>query len=414
MLENSGALWNGLPHGRVGSRMIATRGRTSGFDYLRIILASLILATAPANADPFVHTSGDQFVLNEAPFRVAGINNHYLPWGSQVEITRVLDAAVAMHANVVRTFLGPVIGAPDNSVPTIWDFHNNHSNSNDLNVHGMYLLYWDPATRSMAINAGPNGMQKIDFLIAEASKRHLRLILSFVDFWSFTGGSQQMRAWYGGSNKYTFFFTDPRTVHDYMTWVKFVINRRNTITGKIYRDDPTIMAWELMNEPQAPVNIRDTWLATMSHFVKTLDPNHLVTTGEALSNPGDFDIPTIDFTTWHGYPIYYGVPPQSIDRLIYLSCSAAKTHDKPVLLEEFGLARSNRDPGQAQAYKMWLDTVHGDPDCAGWLVWRLVARQDDGSYPPDTYDQFDIHYDGGPTWQVLTGEAKAQEAQSGQ
>lgn len=379
-----------------------------------LALTSLTLAAAPAAADQFVRTSGDQFVLNAAPFRVAGVNNHYLPWGSQQEITRVLDAAVAMHANVVRTFLGPVIGAPDNSVPTIWDFHNDQEDSDNLNVHGMYLLYWDPATRSMAINAGPNGMQKIDFLIAEASKRHLRLILSFVDFWPFTGGVQQMRAWYGGSNKYTFFFTDPRTVYDYMTWVKFVIDRRNTITGKIYRDDPTIMAWELMNEPEAPLWIRDPWLATMSRFVKTLDHNHLVATGEDRPNAEDFAIPTVDFITWHGYPIYYGISPQRLDRLINLSCAAAKTHGKPVLFEEFGLARSNHDPDQAQAYKMWLDTLHDDHDCAGWLVWRLVARQDDGAYPLDTYDQFDVHNDDGPTWQVLVDAAKGEETKPGQ
>lgn len=41
--KNSGALWSRLPHGSVGEWMIATRGRTSGFDYLRIILASLVI-----------------------------------------------------------------------------------------------------------------------------------------------------------------------------------------------------------------------------------------------------------------------------------------------------------------------------------------------------------------------------------
>ena len=406
MTVNMASAENSVP---VGPRMAARIAKT-----VAVAFASFILATLPAAADPFVHTSGDQFVLNGVPFRVAGVNNHYLPWGSQEEVTRVLDAAVAMHANVVRTILGPVIGAPDNSVPTIWDFHNDQADSNDLNVHGMYLLYWDPATRSMAINAGSNGMQKIDFLVAEAAKRHLRLILSFVDNWSFIGGAQQMRAWYGSSDKNTFFFTDPRTIQDYKTWVKFVIDRRNTITGKIYRDDPTIMAWELMNEPQAPLRIRNTWMAMMSRYVKTLDPNHLVTTGEDRPSMEDFAIPTVDFITWHGYPIYYDVSPQRLDRLITQSCTAAKTHDKPVLLEEFGFARSNRDPDQPQAYKMWLDTLRGDPDCAGWLVWRLVARQDDGAYPPDTYDQFDVHDDDSPTWQVLVSAAKAEEAQPGQ
>ena len=35
----------------------------------------------------------------------------------------------------------------------------------------------------------------------------------------------------------------------FKTYVKKIINRRNTITGVLYRDDPTIMAWDLANEP---------------------------------------------------------------------------------------------------------------------------------------------------------------------
>ena len=35
----------------------------------------------------------------------------------------------------------------------------------------------------------------------------------------------------------------------FKTYVKNIINRRNTITGVLYRDDPTIMAWDLANEP---------------------------------------------------------------------------------------------------------------------------------------------------------------------
>lgn len=35
-------------------------------------------------------------------------------------------------------------------------------------------------------------------------------------------------------------------------YVRSVVLRNNTITGVTYRDDPTIMAWDLVNEPFNP------------------------------------------------------------------------------------------------------------------------------------------------------------------
>jgi mannan endo-1,4-beta-mannosidase len=70
-----------------------------------------------------------------------------------------------------------------------------------------------------------------------------------------------------------------------------------------------------------------------------------------------------------------------------------------VLLEEFGYARSNQK--FAEAYAMWLDTLTRDRNCAGWMVWRLVSRQDSGRYPVDEYDQFDVHNDRGALWNIL-------------
>jgi mannan endo-1,4-beta-mannosidase len=196
-----------------------------------------LFAAKPAVASEFVKTERTQFVLDGKPFYVTGVNNHYLPWGSDAEVTRVLDDAVAMGANVVRTFLDGVIGSLDGTTaPTIWKFRNDGASSNNLNIHGHYFLYWDPSAHDMAINA--SSMGKIDFLIAEAAKRHLRLILTFLDFWSFTGGSYQMSSWYdlpthqGAPFDTTnpAFFTDARVLADYQRWVKFVVERINPMT----------------------------------------------------------------------------------------------------------------------------------------------------------------------------------------
>jgi mannan endo-1,4-beta-mannosidase len=57
----------------------------------------------------------------------------------------------------------------------------------------------------------------------------------------------------------------------------------NTITGVVYRDDPTIFAWELINEPRVPQdwngNVLQSWIADVSAHIKSIDPAHMVTTG---------------------------------------------------------------------------------------------------------------------------------------
>jgi len=139
----------------------------------------------------------------------------------------------------------------------------------------------------------------------------------------------------------------------------------------------------------------------MATFVKQKDPNHLVGSGNASIDLKEFDIslPTTDFGTWHGYPKYLQVSVDKLDRLISQYCNGAAKYQKPVLLEEFGFARSN--PNQAAAYQEWVNTITGDPNCAGWLVWCLVSRLESGRYPVDEVDQFDVRNDGSEIWQVL-------------
>lgn len=347
----------------------------------------------------FVKTSGDKFLSNGKEFRIAGVSNHYLAFGSEQEVRAVLDDAVAMGANVVRTFLQPVIGSLDDTVPTIWDFKSTQDASN-LGVKGAYLLYFDPASKGMAINA--EGFRKIDFVIAEASKRHLKLVISFLDFWAYTGGAQQMRAWYGSTDKNAFFFTDPRTKADYRAWVYYVVNRRNVLTGRVYKDDPTIMAWELMNEPSAkPDELREPWIAEMAAFVKTVAPNQLLTSGHAniRQKMSDIRLKDIDYGTWHGYPIFYNQTVAEFRDQIVEYCAIAKAANKPAILGEFGWARSN--PDQVAVYDNWLKTLDAQEGCAGWIVWRLVSRQDHGRFPKDEHDQFDIRNDGSPMWNLM-------------
>jgi mannan endo-1,4-beta-mannosidase len=232
--------------------------RASGFATfcMRILAFAMIVAILssafdlPTSAEPtsaFVGREGTHFVLDGKPYFVAGINNHYLTYGSSREVLRVLDDAVAMGANVVRTFVQPVIGSLDGvTKPTIWKWRSN-TDSSDLGVHGTYMLYWDQQRGSMAVNVEADGLQKLDFLVSEAGKRNLRLIIAFLDFWKYTGGAQQMTAWYGGQDESSF-FSDERTKNDYKQWVRSIMERANPLTGRAYKDEAIIFAWELINE----------------------------------------------------------------------------------------------------------------------------------------------------------------------
>ena len=71
----------------------------------------------------------------------------------------------------------------------------------------------------------------------------------------------------------------------------------------------------------------------------------LVTSGHANVENGlaDIKIASIDFATWHGYPLYLNQTFKEMDTLINEYCDVAASAGKPVLLEEFGYARSNPD-----------------------------------------------------------------------
>ncbi|MGV7428840.1 hypothetical protein PJI19_29255, partial [Mycobacterium kansasii] len=69
------------------------------------------------------------------------------------------------------------------------------------------------------------------------------------------GGKTQYVQWawnegLGLSSSNDSFFYDPTTQNYFKNFVKTVLTRKNTITGIEYREDPIILAWELINEPR--------------------------------------------------------------------------------------------------------------------------------------------------------------------
>lgn len=112
----------------------------------------------------------------------------------------------------------------------------------------------------------------------------------------------------------------------YTNWVSHVLNHVNYYTKIAYKNDPTIMSWELGNELTHTGNsftVMNGWVSEMSSYIQSIDKHHLVCVeGEGRFNRDgdwvhkggssgqDFDADlkcsTIDFGTCHAYPQYDG------------------------------------------------------------------------------------------------------------
>ena len=75
----------------------------------------------------------------------------------------------------------------------------------------------------------------------------------------------------GTSNNTDLFFSDPTVMKIYQNHLNYTLNRVNTITGVQYKNDPTILAWDLLNEPRC--NCHPTTLANPSSLPASCQPN---------------------------------------------------------------------------------------------------------------------------------------------
>lgn len=101
-----------------------------------------------------------------------------------------------------------------------------------------------------------------------------------------------------------------------------LVSRVNSISGLQYRDDSTILCWELAHNP-LPMQASEEylhWAYQVANLLKDIDPNHMVTVGSAgvgvrsSSNSNDQGSPfgqelslsSIDFGTFQMWPELWG------------------------------------------------------------------------------------------------------------
>ncbi|WP_437759000.1 hypothetical protein [Sorangium sp. So ce1389] len=71
-------------------------------------------------------------------------------------------------------------------------------------------------------------------------------------------------------------------------------------------------------------------------------------------------------------------------------------------------AYSFKKSDQLSVYQSWVDTVHEEASCSGWIHWRLTSKMDGGQYPKDNGEGFDAHNDGSPLAELLRRAALRQ------
>ncbi len=375
--------------------------------------SSTVASTTPATASPsdFVTRQGSQFTLNGEPFRYAGTNNYYLMYRSPAMVDDVFARAKAAKLSVIRTWGSLDIGNQDGT------------NSIHHKEDGVYFQYWDGA--QPAYNDGADGLEHLDYVLWKARQSGIKLIIPFINNWSAFGGIDQYVRWSGGTY-HDDFYTNPTIKKWYADWVGHLLNRVNTLTGIKYKDDPTVMAWELANEPRCKgsgnyptsptcsTTTLNTWVAEMSKHVKSIDRRHMVSVGDegfyCSASGTDFtddcsegvdtlayaSIPTIDYLSLHLYPDHWTKDTAWGTKWITRHTSDARRLGKPVVLGEFGiLDKTTRNP----AYRAWLDAfILGGGD--GFNYWMIAGTQDDGTLYPD-YDGFTV-YCPSPVCQTIT------------
>ncbi len=268
----------------------------------------------------------------------------------------------------------------------------------------------------------PEVLESLDFLLNEMRKRDMRVVLYLSNNWEWSGGFLQYLNWNGQladsvmrkkmdwneqRNETSKFYTCESCMTDYNKQVKLIVTHVNKYSHISYSNDPTIMSWELANEPR-PMRTEafdafKKWVFAAATYIKSIDKNHLVTTGTegVMGAEGSAVLFTdihaykpINYLTIHIWPKNWGwfkdtsivkdLPQVIAKSVAYIKAHEviAKTIKKPLVLEEFGLPRDAQsfDPASAtnsrnQYYKAifneWKQSAKTTGAIAGCNFWAF-------------------------------------------
>jgi mannan endo-1,4-beta-mannosidase len=379
--------------------------------------AALFLVASPNDASngaksPFVRQRGGRFFVGSKPFRFVGANVALMYRDEDRErMPETLRQAAQLGIKVVR----------------VWAF--GEGGPNDVKP----MADFDDWPRHHSFRTAPGQWNEdafvhLDKVIAEAAKNKIYVQLCLTNWWRDTGGVTQYLRWAGindaaddsykfgiNTEKAILFYSNPEARRLYREHIEKLVTRRNTITGVVYRDDPAIFGWELMNEAQVITGRwaeRRAWFAEMSAYVKSLDPNHLVAPGawgyrsasERREWLEDHAISTIDYADVHNYPRddhdSFVNSPAALKEFIENRAAAAYAIRKPLVLGEFGMGvEGHNGASQVEWYRALFDG-NARAGAAGVMFWILT---------PDARRGYGVTYSTPRDKELLSEVARASQ-----
>ena len=362
---------------------------------LLTVLLFLLGACAPKPAEhSFIKVNADgQFVRDGKPYYFVGTNFWYGAilgsegeGGNRERLHKELDFLKSIGINNLRVLVGA-------------------DGENGIKTRVEPSLQVAPGVYNDTILAG------LDYFMNELRERDMTAVLYLNNSWEWRGGYSVYLQWSGHGDavvpavdgwpaymEYVKQFPQSDSAKAlFANHVNYIVSRTNRYNQIKYVDDPTIMSWQIGNEPRAFSDENKEpfarWMADVAAQIKSLDPNHMVSSGSEGSWGCEMDMnlfekihadPNINYLNIHIWPYNWSwVKADSLKELLprakentkkYIDdhMVIARKYSKPIVLEEFGFPRdgfsfSKEAPTTArdEYYRYVFDLIRQDRESGG-------------------------------------------------
>ncbi len=362
---------------------------------LLTVLLFLLGACAPKPAEhSFIKVNADgQFVRDGKPYYFVGANFWYGAilgsegeGGNRERLHKELDFLKSIGINNLRVLVGA-------------DGENGIKTRVEPSLQVAPGVYNDPI------------LAELDYFMNELRERDMTAVLYLNNSWEWSGGYSVYLQWSGHGDavvpavdgwpaymEYVKQFPQSDSAKAlFANHVNYIVSRTNRYNQIKYVDDPTIMSWQIGNEPRAFSDENKEpfarWMADVAAQIKSLDPNHMVSSGSEGSWGCEMDMslfekihadPNINYLNIHIWPYNWSwVKADSLTELLprakentkkYIDdhMGIARKYSKPIVLEEFGFPRdgfsfSKEAPTTArdEYYRYVFDLIRQDRESGG-------------------------------------------------